>query len=82
MNIALSSDDQLELSDGKGWSITVPATLGGAQVIVHILRARRRGEEKLATAGAPTQRQVDDLAKMVKDYYAKTLPSMNVDVEL
>lgn len=60
MNIALTPSGDLRLiTEDSKYSIDIPATLPGLKMIVSILRARERGEVKLATPGAPTQFDID-----------------------
>jgi hypothetical protein len=82
LTIEMTRSHDIKLIDGV-YSIELPCTPAGFQVLRSILQARLNEQTKLATPGAPTQRMVDaELAKQVREYYDRTLPGMDMELDL
>ena len=60
MNIDITTDGQFVLSEGN-YSIRLPVSLAGLAVLADMLRARKRGQTKLAQPGAPAQSNIPEL---------------------
>lgn len=62
MIISLTFANNFRLEDGL-WSVEMPADNVGIFQLLNILRARRDGQSKIATPGAPTQYEIDALCQ-------------------
>lgn len=82
LEIALTIANEIRLSDGP-YHIDLPASPKGFAVLMSILTARANAVTTLGTAGAPTQRMAAAmLAKLVAEYYDRTLPGWNEELDL
>jgi hypothetical protein len=90
MKISLSLDGKFLLDDENGWKVEIPVSFGGASLMAQILKARQDGENKLASAGAPTQRTIDAITskpapiteEQIAEFYRKKLPGYDQEIDI
>lgn len=60
MQIDITTDGHFVLTEGN-YSIRIPTSLVGLHIMYDMLKARKRGETKLAQPGAPAQSNIPEL---------------------
>jgi len=81
MQIDITTDGYFILAEGN-YSIRIPTSLAGLHIMYDMLKARRRGETKLAQPGAPAQSNIPELiAAKLKEIRERPPAPMPISTE-
>ena len=81
MQIDITTDGYFILAEGN-YSIRIPPSLAGLHIMYDMLKARRRGETKLAQPGAPAQSNIPELiAAKLKEIRERPPADLPIDTK-